>query len=572
MLRSMQNFFSPPVFEDDEKSRVAAILNSIIWIVIITGTLYTIATPFFLGQYVSGALTATIVIISLISRQLMVRGHLRFASITLLAVFQIILTLSIIVTNGVFGASYFGMVMTTVLAGILLGGRGAYTMAVINALTGLGIMLAQDFLPPAVIPQLSVTFWSSLLVYVFFTAALLQASSKGFDKLLENSRTSERQLTEKNRELEEIGASLEDSVAARTAELDAANQRNERRLKQLEAMAQVSRAISQAQSLDSLLPQIAQVISQQFGFYHVGIFLLDSNHEFAVLLAANSEGGQKMLARGHKLRVGRTGIVGYASGSGLPRIALDTGADAIYFDNPDLPETRSEMALPLLRSEKHVIGVLDVQSKEANAFGQEDIHTLTILAEQVAIAIDNARLFEELQKTIHESEAVYRQGLKTGWAKFARSQNLAGVHRIGMKTNFITEPLHLPQPFETSQTGNAHPENGGTIKSSQITLPMKLRDEVVGVLTIRADDDREWSDDDMDIIDAIVGRAALSIENARLLEESRRIAEREQVIGDIAAKIGAGTEIEAILRTAVRELGTQIRGAQVTVEIGGGEE
>jgi GAF domain-containing protein len=411
-----------------------------------------------------------------------------------------------------------------------------------------------------------------LLAYLLFIASLQNASAGGLDKLLKNLRATQKNLVERNTELQKFSVTLEESVAKRTAELDAANRSNERRARQFEAITQISRVLNQTQNLENLLLQTTEVISRLFTFYHVGVFLLDDNNEFAVLVAANSEGGQKMLARNHKLRVGQTGIVGYVSGSALPRIALDTGSDAIYFDNPDLPETRSEMALPLLHAEKHVIGVLDVQSREPDAFGQEDLQTLAILADQVAVAIDNARLFEELQKTLQESEVFYRRGLKSGWAKFAQAQKLAGVHRSGLKTSFLEKPVELPGAFEAARTGSVYRNIDDQTKSSQLTLPMKLRDEVVGVLNIRANDNREWNDDDMDIINAIVERAALSIENARLLAESRKIAEREQVIGEISTKISAGTEIEAILRTAVRELGTQIRGAQVTVEIGGGEE
>ena len=126
------------------------------------------------------------------------------------------------------------------------------------------------------------------------------------------------------------------------------NRRNERRARQFEAIAQVARVIATIQDLDTLLPRVTQVISQQFGFYHVGIFMWDENHEFAVLVAANSEGGQHMLKRGHKLGIGQTGIVGFVAATGTSRIALDVGADAVFFDNPDLPLTRSELALPYM--------------------------------------------------------------------------------------------------------------------------------------------------------------------------------------------------------------------------------
>ncbi|MBE0670478.1 MAG: GAF domain-containing protein [Anaerolineales bacterium] len=572
MLTNIRKIFAPPIFEDDERTRVAALLNNILWAVIIIGTVYAAIAPFILEQYFSALLAGGVAVFGFISRFLMKRGFIQAANITLLTILHIILTISIVITNGTYGAVYFSLLMTTIIAGVLAGGRGAYTMAVINGLTALVITLNQDSLPPALIPQSQITYWSSLIVYLLFVASLQQASFAGFEKVLGNLRKIQIELTNKNRELEGLSKDLESRVASRTAELNAANQQNEKRARQFEAISRVSQAINKTQNLQDLLPQITQVISHQFDFYHIGIFLIDLNREYAVLSATNSEGGARMLERLHKLRIGQTGIVGNVAKTGKVRIALDTGSDAIYFNNPDLPDTRSEMALPLLQADGEIIGVLDIQSTTPNAFKQEDIEILATLADQVSVAIVNARLYEETQKALIEAEMIYRQELKTGWEKFSRSQKLAGIRRRGMKTSFLAEPLEVPGIKEVIQSGDVYRERMEGAKSTQLTIPVKLRGEAVGILNLKAGANREWSADEMDIINAIVERAALAIENARLLDESRRIAERERAISDISAKIGKGTEIETILRTAVRELGSQISGAQVTVEIGGGDE
>ncbi len=187
---------------------------------------------------------------------------------------------------------------------------------------------------------------------------------------------------------------LEDRVQDRTRELAKQNEALVFRSQQLQTVADVARQIVSAQELDELLPQITRLVSERFNFYHVGIFLLDENREYAVLRAANSEGGQRMLARKHQLKVGAVGIVGYATGAGQPRIATDVGEDAVYFSNPDLPETRSEMALPLKVGDL-VIGALDVQSTVSNAFTQEDIALFTTLADQIAVAIRNNELYSQ---------------------------------------------------------------------------------------------------------------------------------------------------------------------------------
>lgn len=362
---------------------------------------------------------------------------------------------------------------------------------------------------------------------------------------------------------------LEQRVEERTAELIAANQNVERRARQFEAIGQASRAIISTQNLQDLLPQITKVISQYFGFYHTGIFLFDPNREYVVLSAASSEGGQKMLDRNHKLRVGEVGIVGYVAGTAKPRIALDTGTDAIYFNNPDLPGTRSEMALPLIQIGGNIIGVLDIQSTESNAFTNEDINILSTLADQISVAIANALRYDETQKTLLEAEMLYRSDLQTKWKQYTRAESIAGIRRAGMKSNLYSDAVNLPGASEVARSGSPFVASD---EGSMMTLPVKLRGEMVGILNIQAEDQRKWTSDEMDIINAILERAAVSLENARLLTESRITAERERIIGEVTARVGSSTEIETILKTAVRELGDRIGGARVTVEMGGDHE
>ena len=318
-----------------------------------------------------------------------------------------------------------------------------------------------------------------------------------------------------------------------------------------EAISQVTRSISTSQDLETLLPQITNVISQQFGFYHVGIFMLDADREFAILRASNSPGGQKMLVRKHQLKVGETGIVGNVTGQGKARIALDTGADAVYFDNPDLPDTRSEMALPLTSSNQ-VIGALDVQSVESDAFSQEDVNTLSTLADQVSIAIQNARLYEETRNALAQSEQLIQQFTQAGWSQFTRSQKLTGIRRSKAKATLLKEPL------------TADDLNGG----NTLNLPINLRGQKIGALKLRAPDEHQWTQDEIDIATSIIERAAIAMENARLLEDAQQRATRERVIGDISASISTFSDMEGILRTAVQQLGRRMGGAEVILELG----
>ena len=158
------------------------------------------------------------------------------------------------------------------------------------------------------------------------------------------------------------------------------------------ASAEVARAATQIHEVGQLLVTCVDLIRTHFGFYYSAIFLIDEQGEWAILRAATGEAGQQLLGKGHKLGVGSQSMVGWVTANNAARIALDVGQEAVRFDNPLLPKTRSEMALPL-RVRGEVIGALDVQSTGLNAFSDEDVQTVQMMADQVAIAIDNARLF-----------------------------------------------------------------------------------------------------------------------------------------------------------------------------------
>lgn len=354
---------------------------------------------------------------------------------------------------------------------------------------------------------------------------------------------------------------LEKRVEERTAELSLANERNERRAKQFEAIAHIARTISSTRDLDLLLSQITTVINQEFGFYHVGIFLLDPAKEYAILSAANSEGGKRMLERGHRLKVGETGLVGFVTGTGKPRVALDTGVDAVFFNNPDLPETRSEIALPLHVGDE-VIGALDVQSTVPNAFLQEDINILSTLADQVSIAIQNAQQFEETRKALSESEVLTRQFVQTGWQQFTKTRDLLGIRHTGARASLLHRKHGQEKPADllTSSQFKRNPHGAA------LSLPIKLRGEVIGSVDVRTPDNRPWDQDELDIVTAILERAAIALENARLLTESQRQAEIERLTADISGKISASINIRSVLQTAVEELGHVLPGSDIVIQ------
>ena len=408
---------------------------------------------------------------------------------------------------------------------------------------------------------------SSLIAFimiVFFTSSILQYASNNLRNTLSKVRAGEKELSEKNKELLEYQEGLELQVRERTkestdrsAELESANAQIQRRSAQFEALAQVAQTITLIRDIQELLPQIANVVSEKYGFYHVGVFLTDNENEYAILTAANSEGGKKMLERNHRLKVGEQGIVGSVTATGIPRIALDVGADAVFFNNPDLPETHSEMALPL-RSGDKVIGALDVQSTESGAFTDEDVQTLSLLADQVSLAIENARLFEDSNKTLSDLQTLMRQSTREVWSRLPEQQDLLGYRYNATGASPLKERIKL------TESGKAK-DKGSRTEAGTFVVPIELRGEVIGNLVVQSPTGDKWNEDQQDLIRAVAERVALSAENARLFDETSQRAERERLVSEITSKIRNNTSPEAMIETAVNELKNALGTSRVQI-------
>lgn len=367
-------------------------------------------------------------------------------------------------------------------------------------------------------------------------------------------------------EIRQLSDALERRVQERTADLEKTSRDLQRRAEQLRIVTEVSRAVSQAQDVEQLLILVTRLISERFGHYHAGIFLIDEERQYAIFRASNSEGGQRMLQRGHKLALGATSIVGYVAATGRPRVANKVGEDVVWFNNPDLPQTASEMAVPIVFGER-VIGVLDVQSTQPMAFTQEDVEVMSVLADQIAVAVENARLHASSRRLLSEMQLTYRQYLRTEWERLARQ--VRGVRYSPRGIEPLTEPLERPEVQAATQSGQPVVVKEG---EPSLAIPLKVRGEVVGVLHIRSRDGAQrWHEDDVGLAQAVAERAGLALENARLLQEAQRRAVRERTIGDIASRISASVNLRNILQTAVEELARVMPGAEVTVQIHGKE-
>lgn len=361
-------------------------------------------------------------------------------------------------------------------------------------------------------------------------------------------------------QLQDIIGALEQRVADRTREF-------ENQTLRLRTSAEVARDAATSHNLNELLNNAGALIQERFNLYHTGIFLLDSNKEYAVLVASPTEAGKQMIANNHKLRIGEVGIVGRVAATGEPRITLDTGMDAVHFSNPLLPKTRSEMSLPL-KIEGKIIGVLDVQSDQPQAFNEEDIAIMQILADQLAIAIERTRLLQQVEDNLKEIQMAYGQSTRGSWKSLADSGllNNAGYRFDNVRIQSINTTPYLGA--EAMQTGESIVQtiNGkDQVTQATVAIPVKLRGQSIGVVTVKLKEG--YSSNTISTLEQVIERLATSMESARLFEEARLRADREQAISQVTSSISSATDFDSILRTTVEEIGKSLGDSEVSIQV-----
>lgn len=559
----IRKFLSPPIFETDQDNFRAKFIHGFALAAIVVLSLALLLGGLSFKTYVTNIVLSVLIVIQLLALYMLRKRMIGASGAILVTLGWLGLTFQAYSADGVRDVIVVAYIAIALLASIVINWRagGIVILASIAAIWMLALLEFNKFLTPNV--QSSIDYARDLTLVFLVITALIYFSTTSLRDAIRRAAQSEENLRKSNEELQELNQTLEKRVSNRTAELEVANQRNAKRARQFEAITQVGRATASSHELQRLLPHLTEVVSEQFGFYHTGLFLLDENREYAVLAAANSEAGKRMLQRGYKLRVGQTGIVGIVAATGTARITLEVGTDADYFDNPDLPNTRSELAIPI-HTAGEVIGVLDVQSTEGNAFQPEDIEVLTTLADQVAIAIQNAKGYEIMGELLQQAEKQSGAYVRESWQVLQSQQTRVGYRVEGSAIRPLSKQISSPQIEQAIRERQTVAENG---KSSALAIPIRLRDEVIGVINICMPDKHEWDPDEQDIAEAVAERLSIAIETSLLIETTQRRAEIERVTSEISGKISSTTQFEAILRTAAEELSRALGGSEVVVQL-----
>jgi len=439
--------------------------------------------------------------------------------------------------EGLNGSAAVFLVSAIFVASLLLGRRAGYIMisySLLTMVTFTGLYISGQLINPDDIRSAKLGNWIPGIAVVLLASILITASLNYILPQLIAALNNSRKLYQN---IQAHQSTLEQQVEERTISLQTRNLH-------LEAAAEVAREAAAIQDVEKLLDQTVHLISGRFGYYHTGIFLLDETKQYAVLRAASSEGGQRMIMRGHRLQVGETGIVGYVTHHGEPRISLDVSKDTIFFDNPDLPETRIEIALPL-RANEEIIGALDIQSRQPEAIKPDDIAVLQTLADQIALAIQSASLFQQLQHSLNAERAAHGEQTREAWMEFIQGrQNI--------------EASYDPQGILT-----------GTDENASISVPVKVRNQIIGTIrAAKSPDQTGWTTEEAEIIDVLSNQLGIALDSARVFEETQQRAQSERIISEAATRMRETLDIESVMKTAAEEIRRALELPEVVIRLG----
>lgn len=544
----IKRWISPPEYpvEDgqlSERGRVAGMLHAILSILIIATVLAYLSiinNPRPLSAAAAITVTLTVEVLAYVLLQL--RREKLAGLILVIGLYLVFFGFGLL-SEGIANSATFAFVLVVAIAGLALGGRAGLAFAVMSGLAGLAMLVIKqlELVPAGAIAFRPLSFLVIFSVVLLATAGMIQISNRGLRAAILRATENERIQIKANQELQAVRSMLEELVKNRTEEL-------ENRSSYLQAVIDVSRAATSLLESEQLMHEVVNLIQTQFGLYYVGLFLLDPGREWAILRAGTGSAGKAMIERGHRIRVG-LGMVGWCIANAQSRIAAEIGRDAVRLATPELPDTRSEAAFPL-RAHGEVIGAMTVQSVKPESFGEAEIPTFQALADQIAIALENARLFTESQQALLEAQQASQQLVREAWQSYLnRTDSLLFRYDHGQITSISdlqddsNRPIHLRRWT-------------GSLKQDRIlTLPIEVRGQEIGKIRFVKDSSQgDWTKDEQSLLAAVVEQLAIALDSARLYEETRRRAERERLTGEIISKIRATNDPQTIVQTAVLEL------------------
>lgn len=569
MLTRLRQWLAAPVFQDEEETRIAGLLNTVLVSALVLAVVAAILMPLVLNPLTGWLVVAVWVAIMGGSLFLLRLGRVRLAGgLFTLAMWTFSTTLTFL-SGGIGNASAAGYVTITILASLLLGSRGAVAFAGLSLLGALGLLIAElnGLLVPSTVYQSVVGRFIGVAVNIAMGGVLLFLASRDIARALSEARGYAA-------ELEAQRGRLEEMVDTRTRQLT-------RRARSLEATAEVSSEITATLSVEELLPRIIATLTEHFGFYRMGIFLLDETGDSVVLRAASREVEDRLLGRDFQVAVDGMGTVARVVSTGRAYVVADVANDPVYLPVAEVADTRSEVTLPL-RARGATLGAISIQSSETNAFDAEDVAVLQTVADQVALAISNARLFQQAQEGLEAERRAYGQLSLEAWRELLRTQpELAIVRgREGISALDAALDVEVQQALKSGQAvvgdtsrapslaedGSAGSLPAGGGEAVGLAVPIRVRGQVIGAIDAHKPlGSGAWTPEQVSLLESLTEQIGDALEDARLYRDAQQRAARERTLAEVTGRMRESMEVDAILQNAVREM-RQALGAQA-VEI-----
>jgi GAF domain-containing protein len=403
--------------------------------------------------------------------------------------------------------------------------------------------------------------WLSLSIYTLIMIAIVHLATSGLYGALARARQSEQSLTGSYRQLEET----RDALDAQTRIL-------ERRTTQLRAASEISRSVVSILDMEELLWQAADLLGERFDLYHVGLFEMDSTGQWAEYRAGAGAAGRSLAEERFRLKVGGESMVGWCMANARSRVIQDVEIDSGRIEHPLVPRTRSEAALPLI-ARGQVIGAISLQSDQPDTFDEVTVSSLQTIADQVAVALDNARLFAESRQALEAMRRAYGEFSRDAWVDLMRGRDEWG-YSYAYRSVMPVEADWQPEMLQALETGQSVQTKMAA--EAVLTVPLQVRDQAVGVLSFYKSAGEgsqpqtgtvEWTEEEVRVLEQIIQQMGVALESARLYEDSQRRTAREQLVGEITARMRETLDMDAVLRTAVREIGESLGLHDVAIQL-----
>jgi GAF domain-containing protein len=384
-----------------------------------------------------------------------------------------------------------------------------------------------------------------------------------------------------------------------------AEELSDRRATQLRTSAEIARDTAGTLKLNELLLKSVNLIRERFGFYHSSIFLLDPAGQYAILRESTGEAGERMKSAGHRLAVGSRSIIGQTSETGEALVVNDVKADANYYPNPLLPDTQSELAIPLKAGDK-ILGAIDVQSTQVNAFSNEDIGVLRILADQLAIAVFNANLFARTEESLSQHRLLHQ--ITTAAASKDSTEDVLVSTVEALHNAFFGDRAAIFMMNERQEldlrasTGSLKPLMSvsriplgkGSIgqaarekhavrindtltlvdiltldesSRSQLVVPILFSNNLLGVINVESAEVGAFDEEDQEILATLGNNLGAILTSVNLISQVRRQIERQRLLYDVTGKIRREVDISSVLQTSANEIGKALGARRARIEL-----